>query len=150
MTSASTWLNALTRLPRRAFQSRQGERVPIVRHSTLTPRRPWQRPEQHVIDHGRQVEFTFQVPDAVAESTRLAWDEESHTLLVHALADNREHAWYAEVRMANDLDGSRAEAFLKEGTLRVFAPRIDSMPLTGLPLLAWTQAYSDSSFVAAT
>ena len=173
MTSAAAWLGALTRLPRRAFRSRLGDRVPVLCQSTLTPGPTWRRPDLRVIDHQRQVEFSFRVTGAEVESTHLAWDEETQTLIVHAIPDQRgrigsalEHtgrepnareqgtldapAWYAEVRLDSDLDGRRAEAFLKDGTLRVFAPRVDSMPMTALPLLAWTEACSDWSLAATT
>ncbi|HEX2672454.1 MAG TPA: Hsp20/alpha crystallin family protein, partial [Polyangiaceae bacterium] len=103
------------------------------------------------------------VAGARAESTQVYWSEDSHTLTVHAPTDCAESpasgappgssgsvSWYAEVPVASDVDASRAHAFLQHGTLRIVAPRIDSHPLTGLPLLVWTDAASSWSLVPTT
>jgi hypothetical protein len=102
-----------------------------------------------VVDHARQLEFALKVAGAEARSTRIDWDEEVRTLSVHAVVACRtpagsacessaaeERDWYAEVPVGDDADGNLAEAFLKDGTLRIFVPRVDSQPLTGVPLLA--------------
>jgi len=127
------------------------------------PARSWSRPDLQVIEHERRVEFAFNVAGAKAESTQVYWSEEDHTLTVYAPAGCAESpasigtsgssgsaCWYAEIPVASDVDASRAQAFLQHDTLRIVAPRIDSHPLTGLPLLVWTDAPSSWSLAPTT
>ena len=142
--------------------------MPVLREAPPAPARSWQTPELRIVQQQRRVEFAFRVPGAEAASTRVYWDEDGDVLTVHATSA-RMHAtsarermspssareaadndWYAEQRVGSDVDGSRAEAFLQGDTLRVFVPRVDSKPLTGLPLLAWTSDGSNWSLAAAT
>ena len=157
MTSALAWLGALKRLPRRAWHwSPAGERIPILPGIALTPNRPCRQPRLRVVERERRVEFELQVAGAEAESTRVYWNHEAQSLTVYARPFNREGAathesdalsgrdWYAEITLPSDLDGARAEAFLKDGTLRIVAPRSDCEPLTGLPL--WVRPNAPSSW----
>ena len=164
MASAVTWLGALKRLQLRSlYRAYRGERVRVLRDLPPLPRRPWRTPERQVARQQRRVEFVFRVPGAEAESTRVYWEEERRTLTVHAVAAPRESQdnygeqaviagvdWYAELAVDSDLHGHKAEAFLENETLRVFAPRVDCKPLTGLPLLAWADECSNGSLAAAT
>jgi HSP20 family molecular chaperone IbpA len=164
MASAVTWLGTLTRLQLRAlYRVCLGKRVPVLTEPPPLPDRSWQRAELRVARKQRRIEFAFRVPGAEADSTRVYWDEENETLTVHvtaaspnSLSSTRERGitagggWYREVPVASDVDGKRAEAFLEADTLRVVAPLVSSKPLTGLPLLAWTNECSNGSLAAAT
>jgi len=155
MASAVPWLDALKRLKRRAFQRSDRKRIPILACGPNPPLGSWQHPELRVIERERQVEFALHVTGAKAESTQVYWSEEDRTLTVHALADCGEPladgvtasrsarlGWHAQIPVDRDVDVCRAKAFLEHGTLRVVAPRVDSTPLTGLPLLVWTDTPS--------
>jgi len=164
MASKASWLGALSRLQLRAlYRAYRGQRVPVLTKLPPLPARSWRRPELRVDQQQHRVEFAFRVPGAEAESTRVYWDEEHRTLTVHAFATSAEspcgraeHAvsasepWHAVVAVGGDVDGNRAEAFLADDVLRIFAPRVDSKPLTGLPLLAWVEGCSSGSLAAAT
>ena len=147
MVSAVQLLDTLTRLHRTRF----GTRVPVLRQ---LPRAPacWQAPELRIDEQQRRIELSFRMAGAVAESTRVFWDEEQQLLVVHAAApcSSDEPDWYAEVSLGSDVEGSRARAFVRDGTLRVVAPRVDSRPVTGLPLLAWTPEPFNGSWAPAT
>ena len=160
MASAVAWLDALRRLERRVFQR---ARIPILRRGSPMPARSGSRPDVRVIEQARRVEFAFVIAGARPESTQVYWSEEAHTLTVYAPIDCAESpasvatpgssgsaSWYAEIPVASDVDASRAQAFLEHGTLRIVAPRIDSHPLTGLPLLVWTDAPSSWSLAPTT
>lgn len=162
MTSAVDWLGALKRWQRRAFQrSTAGEQIPIRADLAVMPGRSWRCPELQIIEHERRVEFALHLAGAEADSTRIGWSEETQTLSIHAAVASEEsnssaHAagnpsgrdWYAEVRVPSDVDGSRAKAFLKDGSLRIIAPRIDWRPLTGLPLWVWADTSAGGTCAA--
>ncbi|HYQ44297.1 MAG TPA: hypothetical protein VER11_20080 [Polyangiaceae bacterium] len=163
MTSAVAWLGALRRLQRAFNRSPKGARIPILTRVAPPPTRSGQRPELHLVENERQVEIALRVENAASESTRIYWDEEAHTLAIYATARRSETGsalagpparpadeWFAEVPLASDVDGARAEAFLKGDTLRIIAPRVDCHPLTGLPLLVWPAESSNGSFAVAT
>jgi HSP20 family molecular chaperone IbpA len=164
MASAGEWLGALRQLPRRAFDwLPAGARISIHTDSALTPARGCRRPQLCIVEHERKVEFALCVPGAVAHSTRICWDEAARILTVSAAdrgsdwlvpradADTRVPAhWYAEVQLGDDLDGNRAEAYLKDGGLRIFVPRVDTRPLTGLPLFAWAEESAPWEILPAT
>lgn len=95
------------------------------------------------------MEFALHMAGAQAHSTQICWDEATRTLSVHAPVQGTDtpteerqdnQAWYVEIAVPNQVDGSRAKGFLNDGTLRIVAPRVDSTPLSGLPLLAWAEA----------
>lgn len=150
MASPVAWLGALERLRRRAFQASGGERISILDQATPRPPRPLRQPELRAVDHERHVEFTVRLTGAQADSIWIYWNEDAQTLTVHAACcdanstDRTDFAngrdWYLEIPVRDDIDGGRAEAFLKDDALRILAPRVNSKPLTGLPLLAWSQA----------
>ncbi|HET7541905.1 MAG TPA: hypothetical protein VFK05_18650 [Polyangiaceae bacterium] len=164
MTSTAGWFLALKRLQRQAFgRSALGERVPIYAHLALVRGRSWRKPELRVSEQEQRVEFVLHVAGASADSTRVYWDEESRTLTVHALAPCQappasveqtagadDCHWYTVIPVGSDVEGNRAEAFLKSGILRIVAPRVDSKPLTGLPLLVWTAPPTSSALAAST
>lgn len=148
MEPAVAWLGALRRLQRAFNRSHAGTRIPVLVQVAPRPSPRSQRPELAFIEREREVEIALQLAGAIAESTRVHWDEEAHTLVICAIARRSEAAadhaaaeetdeWYAEVPVSGDVDGARAEARLKDGTLRIVAPRVDSQPLSGLPLFAW-------------
>jgi len=141
MTSAVAWLGALERLKRRAFRQSARERIPILARGSITPMGSWRRPELRVVEQERKVEFALHVTGAKAETTQICWSEEDRTLTVHAIADCRDPSarlgWHAQIPLDSDVDAGRAKAFLEHGTLRIIAPRVDSTPLTGLPIFVW-------------
>ncbi len=169
MAPAVAWLDALRRWRRRAFlASSLGERIPILGGTIPTPDRAWQRPKLCVTERERQVEFALQMRGAEAQSTVACWDEETRTFTVHAAAARSEPAnagpkaqageaalpidrdWYDWLAVDRHVDGRRAEAFLTDGQLRVIAPRVDSQPMTALPLLAYTDMGLDWKLSSAT
>jgi len=164
MASTAAWLDAFKRLQRRAFpRSTPGERIPIVAPVALPPRRACRRPDLRVTESPRRVEFAVKVAGAEAASTRVAWSEETQTFIVQATVECRQRVpaepatvlsadfdWYLAIPVRGDVDGSRAHAVLQDGTLRIVAPRVDSQPLTGLPLLVWANEAANWSLAAAT
>jgi len=117
----------------------------------------WQRPELRVIEHEREVEFALDVTGANADTLQVCWCEEDRTLTVHAIADGGEPlaaganespsarlGWHTQIPVDSDVDANRAKAFFEHGTLRIIAPRVDSTPLTGLPILVWSDTPSDA------
>lgn len=161
MAYAVAWLGALKRLERLAFQRSAGERIRILSGHSLTPGRSWQRPELQVIEQERRVEFVLNVAGAKPDATQVVWNEDDQTLTVHAPVESRATlpagtpapasgnlGWYAEIPVPSDVDASRAKAVLQHGTLRIVAPRIDSLPLTGCPLWVWPNAASNSALAA--
>lgn len=147
MAPTVAWMGALRRLPRRAFrQASTAERIPILNQVAPSPARSWKRPQLRISEHERGLEFELHLAGAQADTTRVYWSEHEQTFTVHALARYGEPGiftradtannqdWYIELPVPGDVDGSHAEAFLRNGILRIVAPRADVLPLTGLPL----------------
>src|SRR4051794_1060255 len=104
MASAVTWLGALTRLQlRNLCRGHRGTRVPILRCLPPPPARSWQTPELRLVELPQRIEFAFRVPGAVADATRVYWNEDAQILTVHvgAAGLKRNSAddtdWYTEV-----------------------------------------------------
>lgn len=164
MTSTVAWLETLKRLQRRALnRSPLGTRVAVLARPALVPGPRWNRPELRSHEQRRKVEFELHLPGVTAGDARIHWDEEARTLTLAAIAERSTsgplasdsntddaHEWYAEIALDGDCDGSRAAAFLNDGTLRITVPRADSQPLTGLPVLVSPLNQSDWSLALAT
>lgn len=119
------------------------------RSSEAQPRCASVRPELEWMPSERELSLVFFVPGASASNTRVCWDAEVRTLSVWVrlvASGTHDFDWYAVLRLPPDIEGAKSRCTLKNGVLRVRAPREDTPGSTGLSLLAM---FSDRALLSA-